>query len=211
MRIRHINPWDLAAPAYRRLLSVTYPGFRQLYRMIRAQLQPSMNVLELGCGPGNISIHVAEACRHLTATDYAKQMIRQARTYNTHPSIDYLQADATNLPFEADSFDAAYTVNMLHIVSDPRRVLDEAARVLRPHGRLIAATFTRDITVRSRFAAQLAPLVGHSQFFAWTDDTYRQFFADAGWTVRRHATVRSLFQISIVVATPAQNLSASKR
>lgn len=202
MGIADINPWDLAAPMYRWMLSIDYPGYRRLYRLIRAHLSTSMDVIEVGCGPGNVTVKVADACQHVTATDYAAQMIGQAQTHHARHNVDYRQADATNLPFADATFDAAYTVNMLHIVSDPRAVLAEAARVLTPNGRLIAATFTRDRTVRAWFATRLAPLVGHSQFFAWDDRAYRDFFAECEWTVRRHTTVRSLFQISVVVATP---------
>lgn len=202
MRITDINPWDLAAPMYRRMLSIDYPGYRRLYQLIRAHLSTSMNVIEFGCGPGNITVKVADACQHVTATDYAAQMIAQAQTFHGLHNVEYRQADATNLPFADATFDAAYTVNMLHIVSDPRAVLAEAARVLTPNGRLIAATFTRDSTARAWFATRLAPLVGHSQFFSWDDRAYRDFFDECGWTVRRHTTVRSLFQISVVVATP---------
>lgn len=204
MSTRDINPWDLAAPLYRLALSFTYPGYSQLYRLIRAHLAPTMNVLEIGCGPGNITRQVADACGTVTATDAAANMIKQARRYNPRPNVEYRQADAFALPFAEGEFDAVYTVNMLHIVPEPERVLDQLARVITKNGRLIAATFTRDHTLRAKMATRLAPVVGHDQFFAWTDETYRQFFTDAGWSVRRHTTVRSLFQISIVVATPPQ-------
>lgn len=204
MAVADINLWDLAAPLYRWVLSVDYPGYRHLYRLIRAHLSTSMDVIELGCGPGNITIQVADACQRVTATDYAPRMIAQARAHHSRHNIQYLQADATALPFMDATFDAAYTVNMLHVVSDPRAVLAEAARVLVPNGRLIAATFTRDRTVRARLATRLAPFVGHSQFFAWDDVAFRNFFTECGWTVQRHTTVRSLFQISVVVATPPQ-------
>ncbi|MDO5719937.1 MAG: class I SAM-dependent methyltransferase [Actinomycetaceae bacterium] len=202
MALRNMNPWDMAAPLYRLMLTIEYPGYRRLYRLIRAYLSPCTKALELGCGPGNITVKVADACRYVTATDYAAGMIAQAQAHHAHSNVEYRQADATALPFTEDSFDVAYTVNMLHVVSNPRAVLAETARVLTPDGRLIAATFTRDGSVRAGLAARLARLIGHGQFFAWNDQTYRDFFADCGWTVRRHTTVRSLFQISVVIATP---------
>jgi SAM-dependent methyltransferase len=58
--------------------------------------------------------------------------------------LDTVRADATELPFADESFDAAILVSMLHHVDAPERALAEARRVLRPGGRLTVQVFTRE-------------------------------------------------------------------
>jgi ubiquinone/menaquinone biosynthesis C-methylase UbiE len=75
----------------------------------------------------------------LTATDYDDSMVEDARIRLREfgDRVDVQQADATRLPFPDDSFDAVVSFIMLHHVIDWEKAVAEAARVLRPGGRLL--------------------------------------------------------------------------
>ena len=66
-------------------------------------------------------------------------MARRLRTKAEESDLDVsvVHAPAEELPFEDDSFDTAVATLVLCTVTDPRRSLEEVARVLRPGGRLI--------------------------------------------------------------------------
>jgi ubiquinone/menaquinone biosynthesis C-methylase UbiE len=99
------------------------------------------DVLEVGSGSGAMA---AELLRRfpearLTATDYDMSMVEVAQDQlrDFGERVDVQQADATQLPFPDESFDAVVSFIMLHHVIDWEMALAEAVRVLRPGGRLV--------------------------------------------------------------------------
>jgi SAM-dependent methyltransferase len=102
---------------------------------------PGRRLADIGGGTGNY----AAALRDLDGfevlvVDVAPDMLRQAEA----KGLPTLHADATALPLEDESFDAATLISMLHHVPDWRKAVAEARRILRPGGRLVNKGFARD-------------------------------------------------------------------
>ncbi|MFJ6695067.1 class I SAM-dependent methyltransferase [Streptomyces sp. NPDC091272] len=121
-------------------------------------------LLDVGCGTGIVTARLAAAGAGLRVrgADAAHGMLRKAADRLGRDSV--VLADAARLPFGAASFDAVSAVWLLHLV-DPataRRVVGEAARVLRPGGVLVT-TVDKDAAhdVGSDIDRVLAP---------WRDD-----------------------------------------
>lgn len=114
------------------------------------KLSPSQSVLELGCGPADLWLknraHLPAGCE-IILTDFSLGMLEQAQA-NLHPilqlvpnvQIKFRVVDAQEIPFPAAAFDLVIANHMLYHVPDLARALAEIRRVLRPGGRLIAAT-----------------------------------------------------------------------
>ncbi|MGV0495105.1 class I SAM-dependent methyltransferase, partial [Mycobacterium kansasii] len=72
------------------------------------------------------------------ATDFDPAMVRTAaRRLQAYPEVTVRGADATDLPFSADSFDSVLSCLMLHHIVEWERAIAEIARVLRPGGSLV--------------------------------------------------------------------------
>jgi ubiquinone/menaquinone biosynthesis C-methylase UbiE len=98
-----------------------------------------VRVLDVGAGTGAFAVRVAAATGAVvTAVDSAPAMVAQAR----RAGVDAVLADARSLPFPDDSFDCVVANWMLYHVAGRDDALAEIARVLRPSGRLVAATFS---------------------------------------------------------------------
>ena len=108
-------------------------------------IPPHGRVLELGCGPGALWIEnlgrVPDGWR-VTLSDLSPGMVEEARARLVgHPAFAaFAVADAQDLPFAAGGFDAVVANHMLYHVPERARALAEIRRVLRPGGRLYAAT-----------------------------------------------------------------------
>ena len=129
--------------------------------------------LEVGCGPGDMAARVADDLEiEVVAVDISPRMVELAR----ERGVDARVGDVQELPFEDASFDCAVAAWMLYHVPDLDRGLSELARVLRPGGRLVAATNSIDNM------HELWSLVGRDRR---TEDV--RFFAENGEEpLRRH-------------------------
>ena len=123
-----------------------------------AHLTSGLRVLDLGCGPGTISIGLAQAVEpgELHGIDMEAsqiQMARAAATAGGHGNATFHTGDVTALPFDNDSFDVAHCHAVLMHVPDTRAVLAEAMRVVKPGGIIAAREMIGDATF-------MAPEVG---------------------------------------------------
>lgn len=106
----------------------------------RAELPDAPVVLDLATGTGDIALEVLR--RHYGATvtgaDFAPEMMEVGRRRPGGEQIDWVEADAMDLPFAAGTFDAVTHGYLLRNVADIPTTLAEQFRVLKPGGRVVA-------------------------------------------------------------------------
>ena len=102
-------------------------------------LRPGLRVLDLGCGPGTISLGLAKAVEpgELHGIDIEKSQIEMARAAASdggHGNAVFRTGDATDIPYDGESFDVVHCHAVLMHVPDTRAVLSEVRRVLKSGG-----------------------------------------------------------------------------
>lgn len=112
-------------------------------RLVRAALAagPGERILDVGCGPGFYCAELLEevgAEGSVLGLDSSAQMLAlAARRCEGHGNVAFREADATSLPVEDASVDAALCVQVLEYVPDFQAGLAELYRALRPGGRVV--------------------------------------------------------------------------
>lgn len=109
----------------------------------RLDLPREARVLEIGCGPGKLWRENLDRIPEgwtVTLTDASPGMIQEAGRNLDCTGFDLRVADAQELPFEDESFDAVVANHVLHHVPDRPRAFSEINRVLGSDGTLYAAT-----------------------------------------------------------------------
>ncbi len=102
-------------------------------------LQPGMRLLDVGCGPGSITIGLAQAVAPgevigIDTNPHSLEVASAAAGAGGMTNVRFQEADLHRLPFEAASFDAVFAHAVLQHVPDPERAVESLARALKPGG-----------------------------------------------------------------------------
>ena len=104
-----------------------------------ARVVAGTHVLDIGCGSGLALVLAAQRGAVPAGIDISPGLLGIAR--ERLPEADLRDGDMEWLPFADQAFDAVIGVSAFQFAGDPLRALGEAARVLRPGGRLVASLF----------------------------------------------------------------------
>lgn len=123
-------------------LSVLHPGgFRATEKLAdECRIDKQTRVLDIACGKGTSAVFLAHkyGCR-VEGLDISADLIKQAKDFaerkGASGTVNFRVGDALDLPYSEDEFDVAVSQAMLILVSDKRKAVQEAKRVLRPGGR----------------------------------------------------------------------------
>jgi demethylmenaquinone methyltransferase/2-methoxy-6-polyprenyl-1,4-benzoquinol methylase len=99
------------------------------------------SVLDLAAGTGSSSIAFVREGVRVVASDFSQGMLAEGR--KRHPSLEFVFADATKLPFKVAEFDATTISFGLRNVVDVEKALGEMHRVTKPGGRLVICEFSQ--------------------------------------------------------------------
>ena len=127
--------YQLYAPIYDVVARPLEAGRRRAIE--RLDLEPGDRVLIVGCGTGADLTSLPDGVEG-TAIDTAPAMVRRTRrrAEALGRDVDARVGDAQALPFEENSFDAVLLHLIVSVVPEPQAVVEEAARVLAPDGRV---------------------------------------------------------------------------
>ena len=103
------------------------------------RLEPGMRLLDVGCGPGTISMGLADivAPGEFIGVDIEEsqvEMAKAAASAGGHKNAEFQVADAVNLPFESNSCDVVHAHATIMHVPDANVAVAEMMRVLKPGG-----------------------------------------------------------------------------
>lgn len=98
-----------------------------------------LKILDVGTGPGIVANLLADLGHEVTGIDPCEGMLNKAveNSAALNHTLEFVQGDGENLPFEEGSFDAVVNRYVLWTLPNPKKALAEWQRVLRPGGRVV--------------------------------------------------------------------------
>jgi ArsR family transcriptional regulator len=176
---RHAADWDVI-----RSLHIPEAEVEQAILKLLPK-RPISDLLDLGTGTGRMLQLCAPKAERAVGVDLSREMLAVARA--NLDGADYRncalrQAPAERLPFADMSFDVALSHMVMHFLADPGEAIREAARVLRPKGRLILVDFApHDGTV-------LGPEHAH-RWAGFSDQVVAKWLLEAGLVAGKAVTL----------------------
>jgi len=93
-------------------------------------------VLDAGCGGGRYSRLLGTHGAHVVGLDLSSAVDKAATACADLPNVQIIQADLLDIPIPACTFDAAFSIGVLHHSPDPRRAFQQVADKVKPGGTL---------------------------------------------------------------------------
>lgn len=177
--------------------------------------QPFQSMLDLGTGTGRLLEILSPLYRRGTGIDMSREMLAVARANLDRAGVSHAQVRQGDIyapPVGRDSFDLITIHQVLHYLDDPGRALKEAARLLRPSGRLVVVDFApHDLEfLRAEHAHQR---LGFSdrQMEEWFTEAGLEMAAVEGFAASGSGKLTVKLWLGkdrrILIADPAQSLS----
>jgi len=173
-------------------------------------LRPAMHLLDVGCGIGGPARYFAGRNCQVTGIDLTEEFIRVAESLTRRVKLDqratFRQASALKLPFDADTFDGAYTIHVCMNIADKAGVFLEVARVLKPGARFAIYDLMRSNNNDAPLAFPVPwAQTPQTSFLAGVDD-YRHALEAPGFRID-HQRDRRQFAIEFFQRMASQNAS----
>lgn len=104
---------------------------------LKENIQPSMNILEVGAGPAVFSEGIRDLGAHYTAVDLSWDNLKAGK--KRVKALAAVVADATKLPLQSDYFDGAISLGCLEYIPQMNIAIQELGRLVKPSGLVIAS------------------------------------------------------------------------
>lgn len=163
--------WNSAARKYAADPIKDMAGYERSLARMRDDLQPGDRVLEIGCGTGTTALRLAPAVASILATDISDGMIAIAREKAMIEECWNVRFDVA-APGSADwpegEFDAAYGMNLLHLIPDRMAALEAVHRALKPGGLFLSKTpCLKEMTPLIRLVVPVMQMIGKAPYVAF--------------------------------------------
>jgi ubiquinone/menaquinone biosynthesis C-methylase UbiE len=133
----------------------------------------SIQVLDVGCGPGTDAEFLLTKGYAVTAMDIVKQ--EGAWHEREALGVRFHQASAENMPFANEQFEAVWIKDALHHMQNPLQALKECCRVIKPGGRVLVIEANR---YNPLFYLRMTLIAGHQHF---TRGQFKKLLQDTGY------------------------------
>ena len=196
--------WDRFANFYDSFINKV---FRKSYESILENIESDLNlnhhVLEIGTGTGIIPFSICSKVASVVATDISPEMVRianQKLIKSKIKNIDFQLQDSYNLTFPDKSFDVVIASNLLHLLYEPEKPVNEAKRVLKEDGIFITPTVCAGENTKSKIiAAVVGSLSGFKVVSKWSINEFKNMLITNGFIITRIVIIHDKIPIAYIV------------
>lgn len=197
--------WDSFAKKYdaNRKKRGTNEVYKNLVKMFKEDILGTVNLLETATGTGLISLQISRLVPKITAIDLSPNMLKIAREKANKQrltNIDFKEGDICNLDFPNNFFDAAIASNVLHLLFEPQKAMQEIKRVVKPGGIVIIPTYCHGENLQSHFFSRCMNIMGFRARTRWSVASFQKFVKENGFKIIRQELLEGPIPMVYLVA-----------
>jgi ubiquinone/menaquinone biosynthesis C-methylase UbiE len=165
-----------------------------LHKYIRGFIKSDDLIYDGACGTGIFSIELSPYVKKIYACDLSKEMINNFNRKIKEHNIDNIETDIqdiNNIEFDDNTFDVAITPNIIHLLDNPEKALNELKRVVKPDGIIIIPTFITKVTnpTLQKIGTTIFSLVGFNPN-SWTEEEYLEKLKNYNMNIQEYRTFK---------------------
>lgn len=141
-------------------------------------LLPPLEVADLGCGEGYLTVETSRWAKHVIAVDRSTGVLTRAKALAARKkctNITWKKGELEKVPIDSGTIDVAMLSQALHHAAEPAHALGEAARILKPGGRLLI------LDLRPHDETWVREKLG-DQWFGFSDEHLEGLLSKAGFS-----------------------------
>lgn len=196
--------WDVAANFYD-LFENCYNGEvnHNLSKRVAELIDKNDRVLECACGTGMLTKAMAPNCRELIATDFSVGMLKKAKkNCRAFPNVKIRKGNIMKLNCKEEAFDKVIAGNVIHLLDEPYKALDELMRACKNGGQVIIPTYVNNENAgKPSLFIQLLEKFGADFKKQFDFTSYQQFIKNTGYENIEYILVEGKMPCAVAIIT----------
>ena len=175
--------WDRVAGVYDFFVYVIN---RKVHKVLTEKVQSFVvegdEILECACGTGLLTMAMASKCKSLIATDFSAKMLKRAKKKcKRYQNVQFELGNILRMDYPDNHFDKVVAGNVIHLLDQPLKALNELDRLCKKGGKIIIPTYMNKKNGQSNSFVKTVGKAGADFKQEFTFDSYQAFFKEAGY------------------------------
>ena len=183
----------------------------KLCSVVDGEISSTDDVLECACGTGLLTKAIGEKCNSLIATDYSIKMLKIAeRKLKKYQNIKFDCVDIMKLPYPNNNFDIVVAGNVIHLLNDPIKAIQELDRVCKLNGKIIIPTYmNKNNAGNVDNVSNSIDKLGVNFKRQFNKEKYMSFFKDLGYQDVRYIECTGRIPCMVAIIKKSSNRYSS--
>lgn len=200
--------WDKIAPAYDLIELVSYFGYKGMRDGIKQIVPEGAKVLDCAAGTGELTVAAAEKARSVMCSDLSEAMLHKSMEKcfrHRFTNVAFQSRNIYELPDKDNTYDIVIAGNVLHLLDDPVKAVNELCRVTKPGGKIIMPTFLSGEKLSGTVITNLYKKFGFDPAHSYDLEEYERMLSSCNISRLKITLIDNIIPVGFALAQPKKS------